>query len=317
MNKKELATRSIILNKGIGLEIGPLTAPIVTKDEAKVFYLDHASTSDLKKKYAAESAEFLNQILPVDYVLINNSLKETVKDKKFDYVIASHVIEHVPDIVSWLKDIASILKPNGILSLVIPDKRYTFDITRNESILADVIGAFIEKRTKASPSSIYDYFAECRTNIVAAEVWSNESKDFSKKPHICSLDEAYRRSDDGFRFKDYVDVHCYAFTPHSFMNILRRLIEHDLLDYEVIDFQDTEKYQLEFYVTLKKCNKGVHNRARQLNSIPKIKQTPELRGLDKKVAYLKSQLDHLYNSKSWRLTKPLRDLRRKIQRNSR
>jgi len=121
------------------------------------------SVPDLKKKYAAESAEFLEQIVPVDYVLVNNSLKETVKGEKFDYVIASHVIEHVPDIVSWLKD-SIYLKPNGILSLVIPDKRYTFDITRDESSPADVMGAYIERHTKASTASVYDYLAEGRSN---------------------------------------------------------------------------------------------------------------------------------------------------------
>jgi predicted SAM-dependent methyltransferase len=35
-------------------------------------------------------------------------------------VIASHVIEHTPDLVTWLAEIRAILQPNGTLRLAIP-----------------------------------------------------------------------------------------------------------------------------------------------------------------------------------------------------
>jgi hypothetical protein len=50
MNRKQTILQCIDLSKGKGLELGPLFSPVVTKDEAKIFYVDHMSTEDLKKK---------------------------------------------------------------------------------------------------------------------------------------------------------------------------------------------------------------------------------------------------------------------------
>ncbi len=108
----------------MGLEIGALSNPILTKSEANIYYADHLSATDLREKYADEPVE-QDKIVPVDYVLGDKSLKSTIGRRRFDYVLASHVIEHIPDIITWLQDVSSILKPDGVLSLVIPDKRFT------------------------------------------------------------------------------------------------------------------------------------------------------------------------------------------------
>ncbi len=52
-----------------------------------------------------------------------------------DLLVASHVIEHVPDLITWLREIASVLKPTGQARLAIPDRRYTFDLLRVETQL--------------------------------------------------------------------------------------------------------------------------------------------------------------------------------------
>ena len=37
------------------------------------------------------------------------------------------MIEHTPDLIAFLADCDAVLKDTGVLSLVIPDKRYSFD----------------------------------------------------------------------------------------------------------------------------------------------------------------------------------------------
>ena len=51
-------------------------------------------------------------------------------ERRVDFVIASHVIEYVPEMVSWLQCIGEALRPGGVLNLAIPasikiDKRLT------------------------------------------------------------------------------------------------------------------------------------------------------------------------------------------------
>src|ERR1039458_652469 len=302
MSRREIALQCIDITKGRGLELGPLYSPIVSKEEAKISYVDHMSTEDLKKKYKGHPFS-LQDIVLVDHVLKNNSLKDTLKGKKFDYIIASHVIEHIPDTVSWLADIASILKDGGILSLVIPDKRFTFDILRNESRPADVIGAYLDRQTKASSAVIYDYVSKFRENVVASEVWSNPHRDYRKKP-ANSLKQAYNTCLENLKPGNYVDSHCFVFTPYSFFDIVRALIEHDLFGYEIAYFKDTPENQLEFYVSLRKVKKSTA--AHKLRSIPKLSKSTHESKLKAEVVRLKSELNNLTTSKSWKITKPLR-----------
>src|SRR5690349_20728184 len=115
MSRREHALQRIDLTKSRGLELGPLFDPILRKHEANIFYVDHLSTEDLRKKYSKHKDVPVELIVPTDYPLVENSLKKTLKNKKFDYALASHVIEHIPDTVSWLKDVASVLNDKGIL----------------------------------------------------------------------------------------------------------------------------------------------------------------------------------------------------------
>src|ERR1700722_11790090 len=97
--------------KGEGLEIGPLCWPLLPKSEFNVKYVDHVSAAKLKKIYKDDPGVALDRIDKVDYPLAGRSLRNTVGGNKlFDYVVASHVIEHVPDMVGWLQDMASVLK---------------------------------------------------------------------------------------------------------------------------------------------------------------------------------------------------------------
>ena len=43
------------------------------------------------------------------------------KDGELDFVVASHVLEHMPDIKSALREWVRVLKVGGILAVVVPD----------------------------------------------------------------------------------------------------------------------------------------------------------------------------------------------------
>ena len=152
--------RHTVLRRGItagvstALEIGPLDRPVLPRPDYDVLYADWAPTSVLRKKYADDPNVY--EIVDVDIVWNGTDELSSVvpNGMTFDAVIASHVVEHVPDPVGWLQHLSSVLKPGGTVGLVIPDKRFTFDHNRRVSETADLIDAHVRaplsRRTRSS-----------------------------------------------------------------------------------------------------------------------------------------------------------------------
>ena len=132
--RREFLLKTVNVAELKGLEIGPLNEPLVTKDDmqsvGEIFYLDHLPTDELQAKYEDDVSVDVNKIVPVDFVCRDGDLVKATAGNKFDYVIASHVIEHAPNLLQFLQDIEKIIKPGGRLILIIPDKRFTFDLNR-------------------------------------------------------------------------------------------------------------------------------------------------------------------------------------------
>ena len=82
---------------GFGIEIGPSHDPLAPKGEGfKVHVVDHASREELLEKYRGHPIP-LDRIEEVDFVWHGESYLElTGKPKFYDWIIASHLIEHTP-----------------------------------------------------------------------------------------------------------------------------------------------------------------------------------------------------------------------------
>ncbi len=315
MNQRvEFATKGIDISSKTGLELGPLTMPTVKKDKnAKIFYLDHLSTEDLKKKYKDEPINPAD-IVDVDFV-INGTIKQSVKKRKFDYVIASHVIEHIPNTIAWLAEIEEVLKDEGLLSLVIPDKRYTFDIFRHESEPSSVIGAYIDGIDRFTSEMVYDAWVNFMKDIDAPSIWRDPEYYTKIKPkHRWSENEALelaKRSASG----EYIDTHCYVFTPVSFLKVVRSLISVNLINFTIEHFASTPENEIEFYVMLRKVtNWNDRLKQEELAKINRlIKDYDEDRIYISKIQELEQendklvhQLDLIKSSISWKIMKPLK-----------
>ena len=61
------------------------------------------------------------------------------RPRSLDFVIASHVLEHLPFPLAALRQWYEVLRPGGVLLLKIPDKRYTFDLRRRRTPLQHLI----------------------------------------------------------------------------------------------------------------------------------------------------------------------------------
>jgi len=242
-----------------GLEIGPLAAPVVRKSDGPVLYVDHADAAALRRKYASDEGMQgrLDQIVDVDFVLTpGQSLTDAVRSgAPYDYVIASHLIEHIPDLVSWLAEIAGLLAPDGVLSLVIPDKRYSFDINRAPTDISQVVDAYLRRLTRPSYQQIYDFFSRAINGSVDRDaVWAGTAEYSGVVRTDCEDPDvtAFQYSQDALASDEFVDIHCHVFTPGSFLDIYEKLVRLGLVDFEVSRIFGTERNTLEFHVSLRK-----------------------------------------------------------------
>lgn len=98
--------------KGLGLEIGPSFNPVAPKRAGyKVHILDHLDADGLRKKYPHLKPENIEE---VDFVWHGEPLAELIgQTGVYDWIVASHVIEHVPDLITFLQQCAQLLKPTG------------------------------------------------------------------------------------------------------------------------------------------------------------------------------------------------------------
>lgn len=237
-----------------GLEIGPLNRPMVTRDQGAVYYADHCTTAALREKYAHDPGVDVEAIVEVDFDLSTGRLPELASGiAPFDYVIASHVAEHVPDLVGWLKDVGAVLRPGGVLALVLPDKRFTLDHHRRETPFHELDAAHAEGRTRPDLRIVIDHFANA-VDLDVGAAWRDpatavEAPRTFPPDGIADLARAWRAG-------SYVDAHCWVFTPWRFLELVGHAVDHHGLDLALRWSRPTAFNSLEFYVQLERPAPG-------------------------------------------------------------
>lgn len=218
MNRQEWLADGLSL-QAAGLEIGPLDRPIMKRPGSGVLYADHLDQEGLRRKYVDHGPVNPDTIPEIDFVIGDAGLRAAVGDRRMNYVLASHVIEHVPNPLAWLDDIHAILVDGGVLVLAVPDHRRCFDALRRPTVAADWIEAFLDRRSRPSASRIFD--AMCNEVSIDGQIsWGNDpdSADLilSRTPAA-----AYELARQFHGSGEYMDVHCWTFTPDTFCDVLR------------------------------------------------------------------------------------------------
>lgn len=237
------------------LEVGPLNRPIFTKDQyPNCFYCDVRTTEEIKTLYLGN--EYLettglsvdvNTILDIDFVL-KESYSSTFTDiEKFDCVVMSHVIEHVDDILYFLDDVVSALKPGGLLIIVYPDKRFCFDHYRQEASFRDAFEVN-QKGYKANARMVFDFLFNVIQENSAPVFWqADQMEKYLPSNSFESARSAYHRLQEGSREED---VHYWPFSDAGFLKFLYDCTRASMLKFSCIDFTPTAENTQQFFVTL-------------------------------------------------------------------
>lgn len=231
-----------------GLEIGPLDKPLLPKSKYDVKYLDIFPTEVLAERCKSNPNRDENSVVPLDYVIGSRSISEVV-DQKVDYVVASHVIEHLPNLFGWLRDLTKILSTNGNLFLVVPDYRFTFDMMRPLSSLGELIENDRNQLKKPSFRSVFDQrFYHRKTS--SHQIWQalQKGSKYQAEPSFSARNafEFAQRSNS-----EYLDVHCNVFEPDSFVELINSSYELEVQPFKCTNVESTTQSFLDFMVLLK------------------------------------------------------------------
>jgi SAM-dependent methyltransferase len=237
-----------------GAEIGPLDRPLVRKGDGSVYYVDHLDTEALRARWSTDRNIDVSK-LQVDAVWGAQSLREGIAAAAgegfagLDYVVASHVIEHVPDVITWLQEIQAVLKPGGQLRLAVPDKRFTFDYLRRTSDLAALLYAWQSRARVPNGPCVLDFCLNMAEIDMKAAWRGRIDPDTLKR--FYDFNSALAIADDARKNGHYHDVHCWVFTPASLARCFAELARRRLLGFACERFDDTEVDNHEFIIALR------------------------------------------------------------------
>lgn len=251
MSREDIVLKHINKND-LGIEIGPSISPFAPKKEGfNVHIIDHLSKEGLREKYMDHGIS-LDKIEEVDFVWSGEKYTDlTGKKNNYKWVTASHVIEHTPDFISFLNDIEELLADDGVLSLVVPDKRYYFDHFRPLTGLGQIIDAKVESRRTHTPGTLVEYpmnVVKKGNNIAWGAGYPGEYE------FVHTREQALEWFDFSQTRDEYVDSHAWCFSINSFRIIIEDLYQLGFTRLRELDFSPC--FGCEFYITLSREETG-------------------------------------------------------------
>lgn len=229
------------------LEIGAMDAPTFPDSDRNVRYLDWFSREELVERYRSNPRRRPEAMVEVDYVVKGREFAAAIPDR-FDLVIANHVIEHVPDPITWLQQIDSLVEDDGALFLSVPDRRYTFDYLRPESTVVDLLRAHEQGLERADFHQVLSSLLYHRP-VRAPDAWAGRLEQALERRRF-TVPEAIERAREMSR--TYSGIHCHVFTRASFERVFADLAESDLVSWRIEAIDEVERDRNEFHCLLRR-----------------------------------------------------------------
>ncbi len=172
-----LELRKHITKEQRGIEVAPYHNPIAPRRLGfGSVVIDVFDTDDLRRRAEADQnipRDHLPFIETVDIVGSATELANLVEarfgNERFDYIVSSHNIEHLPNPIRFLQACEKVLRPGGVLTMAIPDRRYCFDFYRPVTELSEWLDAFHENRTQPTLAQVFS--RPCEIRYTAVKRW--------------------------------------------------------------------------------------------------------------------------------------------------
>lgn len=217
------------------VEIGASFSPLAPKAMGwNTCVVDHDTREKLVAKYTSAQVE-LAAIEEVDIIWQSGALHEAFPDAQlgtFDAVIVSHVLEHIPDLIGFLRSCQRLVNATGSLVFALPDKRWCFDVFRPISLAGDVLLAHYDARRTHSPAVLFNEVAYSVT-LGGRPGWAvgepTHELSFAHPPGKALKVFQDVLSDN----RTYRDAHAWQFTPASFELMLLDLAQSGVCGWQL------------------------------------------------------------------------------------
>ncbi len=217
--------------KGTGLEIGAGAVPLQTAGDAKTEYLDYAPKTFIAQHFGISEDQVLCD-------LVGSMESIPAKANTYDFVAASHVLEHLEDPIRGLKEVFRVLKKEGVLFLVVPNiKSSEFDFNRNVLPISHFIEEHENEDIKRNNKLVH-----YREFVSSSQI----------KPDV-NL-KAYESRVEEFIESDR-RIHFHAYGPRLLIALINHVSNHFAVEPKILDSFYFE-FSNELILVLKFINEG-------------------------------------------------------------
>jgi len=304
--------------RGAGIEVGPGHNPFPLEvPGTSVQYVDRWNPEENRNLFPElDEPEFPRPDVVCNF---DEDLLRPLADATQDFVVCSHVLEHLANPLGFLGDIHRVLRPAGVALILLPDRHRTFDQSRNPTPLAHVVADYEAGATEVDAAHIEDFLVN--TAAVSGKEWSEASSEGRQ-----ALITLHRNRS--------IHVHCWD--EPEFSSVLCYAIEHLGQTWELVDAVFTDDggpASIEFGYVLRRSAVFTPSQARQRFSddLERLRQTRKrppshpsdspsvpvsgelpwaqvIERKDAEIARLRAELQAVYATKLFRYAAPLRQI---------
>lgn len=183
----------------LGAEIGPGVAPLPGFSPRPIYI-------DCFKRFAADEclADYYGHACALPF-----------HDHALDFVAASHVLEHVANPVAALAEMYRVVRPGGIIYLVLPDRRATWEHARPLTPVEHMLDDHARGTTACDATHIDEFVFEADWSI------------FSPETPAAAVPEKQAELAKGMHWAvangQEINIHFHTFEPSNLRALLERL----------------------------------------------------------------------------------------------
>jgi SAM-dependent methyltransferase len=183
--------------RDFGVEIGAFKTPI---PGLRPFYVDRFK-------------EFANERCLADYW--GDAAVLPFRDHSLDYVASSHVLEHTANPVAALFEWARVTRHGGILYMVVPDRRHTFDHRRALTPPEHMMEDFARGTSVSDGTHISDYLDNldwARWNPSATAAESAAKREELRRAYTAAVSAGQE-----------INIHFHVFESSNLIELIQRM----------------------------------------------------------------------------------------------
>jgi SAM-dependent methyltransferase len=229
---------------GSGIEVGPGQHPFeIPLPGVDVRYLDRWTAQESAELFPqlAAQATFVEPDVVADF---NTDRLTSIPDDSQDFVIASHILEHLAEPIGFLDEIHRVLKPGGVVLILLPDRHHTRDRGRTPTPLAHLVDEFKCHTEEVSESHLVEWLQH-----------RDKPMGNTREEQLETLERYRRRS---------IHVHCWD--ASEFLEVILWTIENLDDQWEFVDGclpEDQSPPGIEFGCVLRRSSVSTDRATRQ------------------------------------------------------